>query len=81
MEVVLVDQAGELRAMKNGRADLKTMPSKCNGNIRVIAVTSGKGGVGKTHITAILAYLLSKRGKNGDDNVHSGKSLKQLVKE
>ena len=63
MEVVLVDQAGELRAMKNGRADLKTMPSKCNGNIRVIAVTSGKGGVGKTNITANLAYLLSSQGK------------------
>ena len=26
-------------------------------------------------------WFLSKRGKNGDDNVHSGKSLKQLVKE
>ncbi len=58
-----MDQAGELRAMKNGRADLKTMPSKCNGNIRVIAVTSGKGGVGKTNITANLAYLLSRQGK------------------
>ncbi len=30
---------------------------------RVIAVTSGKGGVGKTNITANFAYLLSKMGK------------------
>ena len=32
-------------------------------NIRVISVTSGKGGVGKTNIAANLAYLLSRRGK------------------
>jgi flagellar biosynthesis protein FlhG len=29
-------------------------------NIRVIAITSGKGGVGKTYITANLAYILSR---------------------
>ncbi|MBW2569459.1 MAG: MinD/ParA family protein [Deltaproteobacteria bacterium] len=34
-----------------------------NGNTRVIAVTSGKGGVGKTSITANLAYIFSKMGK------------------
>ncbi len=32
-------------------------------NIRVISVTSGKGGVGKTNIAANLAYLLSRRDK------------------
>jgi flagellar biosynthesis protein FlhG len=34
-----------------------------NGNTRVIAVTSGKGGVGKTNITANFAYIFSKMGK------------------
>ncbi len=29
--------------------------------VRVIAITSGKGGVGKTNITANLAYLLAKK--------------------
>ncbi|MBE9546717.1 MAG: MinD/ParA family protein [Proteobacteria bacterium] len=32
-------------------------------NVRVIAITSGKGGVGKTHIAANLAYVLSKMKK------------------
>jgi len=31
---------------------------------KVIAITSGKGGVGKTNIVTNLAYLLSKSGKN-----------------
>ena len=34
-----------------------------NGATRVIAVTSGKGGVGKTNITVNFAYFLSKMGK------------------
>jgi len=56
-----VDQAGVLREMK------ASMVSPAIGqerhNTRVIAVTSGKGGVGKTNITANFAYILSKMGK------------------
>jgi len=56
-----VDQAGVLREMKT-----KMMPPAIRQkrhNTRVIAVTSGKGGVGKTNITANFAYILSKMGK------------------
>ena len=32
-------------------------------SLRVLAVSSGKGGVGKTNIVANLAYVFSKRNK------------------
>lgn len=34
-----------------------------SGDVRVLSVTSGKGGVGKTNIAANLAYLLAKQRK------------------
>lgn len=37
--------------------------------------------VGTLALLPLSKWFLSKRGKNGEDNVHSGKSLKQLVKE
>ncbi|MBN1515745.1 P-loop NTPase [Candidatus Sumerlaeota bacterium] len=37
------------------------MPAKAGEFARVIAVTSGKGGVGKTNLTVSLAMLLAKR--------------------
>jgi flagellar biosynthesis protein FlhG len=56
-----VDQALMLREMKNGRKvatgpATAALPKK---PVRVIAVTSGKGGVGKTNIAVNLAYHLS----------------------
>jgi flagellar biosynthesis protein FlhG len=66
-----VDQAAVLRLMKGTDKGVQTMGSnsvrrdgllneKEKENIRVIAITSGKGGVGKTYITANLAYMLSR---------------------
>jgi len=46
-----VDQAENLRAMRK------------NSPLRVIAVTSGKGGVGKTNLSANLAVLAAKAGR------------------
>jgi flagellar biosynthesis protein FlhG len=54
-----MDQAGTLRKLMSGRTALRPLSMK---PIRVISVTSGKGGVGKTNVVANLAVLLQKAG-------------------
>jgi flagellar biosynthesis protein FlhG len=55
-----LDQAENLRLRVAGGKPLGTAPPE---PLRVMAVTSGKGGVGKTMLTANLAVLGAKRGK------------------
>lgn len=54
------DQAGTLRAM-NSPASQQGRPGKTT--TRVFAITSGKGGVGKTAVVANMAVLLARMGK------------------
>lgn len=56
-----MDQAKALRKLKSDAygAQAETVPRR----VRVVAITSGKGGVGKTGIAANLAYILSSRNK------------------
>ena len=67
-----MDQAAQLREIRKKEKQLSgdERPSTHQDqytlrphDIRVLSVTSGKGGVGKTNIAANLAYLLSQRKK------------------
>lgn len=62
------DQATRLRQLVGDKTEYKTLVTKDNSaslraGAKVLAVTSGKGGVGKTNITVNLAIALKRAGK------------------
>ena len=54
----MIDQASKLRALARGQA-----PENSLFRSRVMAITSGKGGVGKTNVVAGLAIALANQGQ------------------
>ncbi len=62
MSAIPKDQASELRRLVESRAAPPTLAVRRRRSARVLAVASGKGGVGKTNIAVNLAISLSRRG-------------------
>lgn len=63
----MTDQATRLRQMvgsESAAAASRVTPAQAEAwaNVRVVAITSGKGGVGKTNLAVNLAIALQKRG-------------------
>lgn len=56
----MIDQATKLREIINQKKSLTKTLTKNKENARVICITSGKGGVGKTNFTTNLAISLCK---------------------
>uniref|UniRef100_UPI000594050D MinD/ParA family protein n=1 Tax=Gorillibacterium massiliense TaxID=1280390 RepID=UPI000594050D len=59
------DQAQKLRSLMDGMeaADLQQPPAALAKTTRIVTVTSGKGGVGKSNFTLNFALALQKTGK------------------
>ena len=55
--------ADRMKARRSGRAFTDAAQNGTKTSTRVIAVTSGKGGVGKTNIVANLGYSFARMGK------------------
>lgn len=58
-----MDQASTLRQLVNTDTSKVTAKANKKRRVRVISITSGKGGVGKTNVTINLAYALASLGR------------------
>jgi len=58
-----MDQAEQLRELVRNKKSDKKLEVPIGGSAKIIAVTSGKGGVGKTSLTVNIAASFIKKGK------------------
>ena len=62
MSAIPKDQAAELRMLMEARPALSARRPLAHRSARVVAIASGKGGVGKTNIAVNLSICLARRG-------------------
>jgi flagellar biosynthesis protein FlhG len=65
LEIMMEDQAERLREMMRNRSSVQGKPSQAKDTkkTRIITITSGKGGVGKTNMSVNMALAYARLGK------------------